>query len=383
MVLRLAVILLVFSVVVYAQDRSYGRSMVITRDGIVATSHVQASVAGAQILAKGGSAVDAAIAANAVLGVTEPMMNGIGGDLFAIYWDAKTGQALWLECERMGAAGTDARAPEGERRDPDADRGDRHGHGSRARWMAGRSCTSRFGKLPWQELFQPAIFFAEQGYAGAGTDSRFLGVTATRGLQTNAESQRVFLPGGKPPELGEIFRNPDLADALRLIAEQGASAFYKGEIAKAILETSQDLGGTMTADDLARIRAEWVEPISTTYRGWTVYELPPNGQGMAALEMLNIMEQSRRRRREGRTSPAELHKKIEAMKLAYADLQRYDADPRFAKVPVERPAFEGIRARARRADRSCKANCDVAPGAPARATRPISPWLIRTAISFR
>ena len=134
--------------------------------------------------------------------------------------------------------------------------------------------------------------------------------------------------------MGTIFRNPDLAKALRAIATDGSKAFYQGEIARAILSTSQGLGGTMSAEDLAQFAPEWVEPISTTYRGWTIYELPPNGQGMAALEMLNIME-TLPASADGPLSVTELHKKIEAMKLAYADLGQYNADPRFAKVPVK------------------------------------------------
>src|SRR5208283_2298298 len=153
-------------------------------------------------------------------------------------------------------------------------------------------------------------------------------------LKADPESARVFLAKGKAPAEGDLFRNPDLAKAYRLIAERGLDVFYKGEIADAILRTSQKLGGTMTAEDLASYSPEFVTPISVDYRGWRVYELPPNGQGMAALEMLNIMESSPASP-DGPLSVAELHKKIEAMKLAYADLGRYNADPRFAKIPVQ------------------------------------------------
>src|SRR4029077_8623686 len=145
---------------------------------------------------------------------------------------------------------------------------------------------------------------------------------------------RVYLPNGKAPEIGQIFTNPDLAKALQSLADDGASSFYNGKIAQAILATSHELGGTMAADDLAAFSPEWVDPVSSTYRGWTVYELPPNGQGMAALEMLNLME-TRPASPDGPSSASELHEKIEAMKLAYADLRRFNADPRFAKVPVK------------------------------------------------
>ncbi|MBV9087614.1 MAG: gamma-glutamyltransferase family protein, partial [Acidobacteriaceae bacterium] len=190
----------------------------------------------------------------------------------------------------------------------------------------------RFGRLPWQELFQYAIFYAEKGYPVPEVIQAYW-----RGwvesLAGDAESQRVFLPDGVTPTVGQLFKNSDVGKALRLIARDGAAAFYCGEIARAIVETSRAHGGTISAQDLAQFSSDWISPISSTYRGWTVYELPPNGQGMAALEMLNIMECSPPSA-DGPLSAAELHKRIEAMKLAYADLYRYNADPRFAKVPV-------------------------------------------------
>jgi len=360
MLIRLSIVVLVLTSAAYPQDRSHARSMVITRKGIVATSHVQASVAGAQILAKGGSAVDAAIAANAVLGVTEPMMNGIGGDLFAIYWDAKTSklyglnssgwapQGLTLEHLRqkgltqMPAFGIDAVTVPG----------------AVAGWNA---LHGRFGKLPWGDLFKPAIYYADHGYPVPELIHGFW--QAVDVISQDPEGRRVYLPDGKVPEVGQIFRNPDLATALRLLAKDGAAAFYKGDIAQAVLATSREFGGTMAADDLARFTPEWVDPISTTYRGWTVYELPPNGQGMAALEMLNIMETAAASA-EGSSSVGALHLKIEAMKLAYADLRRYNADPRFAKVPVRGLlSKEYAEERARLIDPT-KAKCEIAAGKP-------------------
>ena len=360
MLIRLSIVVLVLTSAAYPQDRSHARSMVITREGIVATSHVQASVAGAQILAKGGSAVDAAIAANAVLGVTEPMMNGIGGDLFAIYWDAKTSklyglnssgwapQGLTLEHLRqkgltqMPAFGIDAVTVPG----------------AVAGWNA---LHGRFGKLPWGDLFKPAIYYADHGYPVPELIHGFW--QAVDVISQDPEGRRVYLPDGKVPEVGQIFRNPDLATALRLLAKDGAAAFYKGDIAQAVLATSREFGGTMAADDLARFTPEWVDPISTTYRGWTVYELPPNGQGMAALEMLNIMETAAASA-EGSSSVGALHLKIEAMKLAYADLRRYNADPRFAKVPVRGLlSKEYAEERARLIDPT-KAKCEIAAGKP-------------------
>jgi gamma-glutamyltranspeptidase / glutathione hydrolase len=332
MALRLAAAVLLFTIVTQAQDRSHARSMVITRDGIVATTHVQASVAGAQILAKGGSAVDAAIAANAVLGVTEPMMNGIGGDLFAIYWDAKTGKLYGLNSSGWAPQGLtpERLRAKGAQSMPLAGIDAVTVPGAVAGWNA---LHERFGKLALKEILGPTIYYADHGYPVPELIHGFW-EGALEMISGDPESRRVYLPDGKVPAVGQIFHNPDLAKALRLIASQGASAFYKGEIAQAILATSHELGGTMVAADLAEFSPEWVDPISTTYRGWTIYELPPNGQGMAALEMLNIMETTPASP-DGPSGVSELHKKIEAMKLAYADLHRYDADPRFAKIPVK------------------------------------------------
>ena len=359
--IRIALAFVLLASSMSARDRSNARSMVVTRYGIVATSHVQASVAGAQILARGGSAVDAAIAANAVLGVTEPMMNGMGGDLFAIYWDAKTGKLYGLNAsgwaprgltiEHLQAKGATSMPLEGIDSVTVP--------GAVAGWHA---LHERFGRLMWKDLFQSAIFYAENGYPVPEIIASYWSDSA-EWISKDPEGRRVYLPNGKPPAVGQVFQNHDLANALRLVAQNGAAAFYQGEIAHGILSTSQSLGGTMAADDLAEFSPEWVEPISTTYRDWTVYELPPNGQGMAALEMLNIMETSPASP-EGPLSVAELHKKIEAMKLAYADLGRYNADPRFAKIPVKGMlSKEYARQRAQLIDPG-KANCEVAAGTP-------------------
>ncbi len=318
--------------------------MVITPYGIVATSQVQASQAGAEILARGGSAVDAAIAANASLGVMEPNMNGMGGDLFAIYWEANTGKlyglnasgwapkALTIEylkskgISEMPALGIDSVTV------PGAVEG----------W---NKLHQRFGRLPWKDIFSPAIFYAKNGFA----IPELMGaewVSEREKLKGDPESSRVFLVNDQSPQMGELFRNPDVAKALTLLANDGPQAYYSGEIAKAILATERELNGAMQADDLKEFSAEWVEPISTTYRGWKVYELPPNGQGMAALEMLNIMEQFPPAK-SGPLSAEEIHTRIEAMKLAYSDLARYNADTRFAKVPDRRNSLERLRAATR------------------------------------
>ena len=344
-----------------AQDRSYGRSMVITDRGIVATSQYLASQAGAQILARGGSAVDAAIAANAVLGVTEPMMNGMGGDLFLIYFDAKTGKLYGLNSSGWAPRGLSIEYLK------------QHGitsmpqHGINSVTVPGavegwNEAHQRFGRLPWKELFGPAIYYAEHGYPVPELVHSYW-VDSEKILQ-NDEARRVFLPNGKVPEVGQVFSNPDVAKALRLVADQGANAFYRGAIAQAILKTSAAAGGTMQADDLAQFKAEWVQPISIDYRGWRVYELPPNGQGMAALEMLNIMSNFRPDSA-GPQGVVELHKKIEAMKLAYSDLYRYNGDPRFVKIPVQGLISKSYAAERARLINPDKANCDVQAGAPA------------------
>jgi len=334
----LSCLLLVLGTLAFAQDRTNARSMVISPYGIVASSQVQASQAGAEILSHGGSAVDAAIATNAVLGVLEPDMNGMGGDLFAIYWDAKTGKLYGLNASGWAPKGLtiDYLKSKNLTEMPDAGIDTVTVPGAVEGW---NKLHARFGRMAWKDLFTPAIFYAESGFAVQEFIGMDWGVAARAKLKVDPETRRVFLVhhgsvNDEAPQMGEVFRNPDVAKALRLLAEGGPRVFYGGEIAKAILATSRATGGTMTADDLETFSAEWVEPISTTYRGWKVYELPPNGQGMAALEMLNILEQFPPAK-DGPLSTEELHKKIEAMKLAYADLARYNADPRFAKIPVD------------------------------------------------
>jgi gamma-glutamyltranspeptidase / glutathione hydrolase len=354
-------ILLAFPALLSAQDRDYGRSMVVTREGIVATSQYLASQAGARILAKGGSAVDAAIAANAVLGVTEPMMNGIGGDLFLIYYDARTGKLYGLNSSGWAPQELTIAflQQKGLTRMPV------HGiqsvtvPGCVAGWWAAHQ---RFGRLPWKDLFAPAIYYAQHGFAVPEIIDDFWRI-GQRTLMTTPEAQRVFLPGGRVPAVGQIFYSPDLAKALTLIADQGPEAFYRGAIAQAILQTSKRLGGTMQASDLSEFKPEWVQPISIGYRGWQVYEMPPNGQGLTALEMLNIMS-TFPADPAGPDSVAELHRKIEAMKLSYADLYRYVADPRFVRVPVEGLLSRNYAERRAALINPNMANCQPEAGTP-------------------
>ncbi len=359
---RIGVVFLTTVAMLPAQGRNYGRSMVMTQQGIVATSQTLASQAGAQILGRGGSAVDAAIAANAVLGVMEPMMDGLGGDLFVLFWDAETGKLTGLNASGPAPHGLSPEllAKAGFKEMPREGIHSVTVPGAVDGWAR---MHQRYGKLPWKDLFQAAIAYAESGFP---VPEVVQDVWAHEGnvklLQSHPESARTFLTEGKVPRVGELFRNPAMARAFRLIAEKGRDAFYKGEIASAILKTSERLGGTMTAEDLSSFSSEWVEPISVDYRGWRVFELPPNGQGMAALEMLNIMEVFPPSAG-GAFSAEELHKRIEAMKLAYSDLRRYDADPRFSDIPVGGLLSKKY-AKARAALIKPQANCDVPPGAP-------------------
>ena len=240
----------------FTQDRSYGRSMVSTPYGIVATSYVQASQAGVRVLEQGGSAVDAAIAANAVLSVEEPMMNGIGGDLFAIYWDAKAGKLYGLNASGWApqALTIEHLKAKGIKTMPLVGIDSVTVPGAVDGWT---KLHQRFGKLPWRDLFQPAIFYAEQGIPMPEMVHDYW-VQSSDGLEQNPETFRVFMPGGKEPAVGQIFRNPDLARALTSVADGGEEVFYKGAIAQAILKTSAELGGTMSAEDLSLYSSEWV-----------------------------------------------------------------------------------------------------------------------------
>jgi gamma-glutamyltranspeptidase/glutathione hydrolase len=337
--------------------------MVITRRGIVTTEQTLASQAGAQILARGGSAADAAIAANAAMGVMEPMMNGMGGDLFAIYWDTKSGKLAGVNASGWAP---EKLTPEllkqkGVMRMPSNGIFSVTVPGCVRGW---EELHRKFGRLPWAELFQPAIYYAKNGFP-VGEWNAVYWKLETEKLAADPNGKRVFLVSSAAPKLGQVFRNPQYARALELVAKEGPDTFYGGAIAQAILKTSNRLEGVMTADDLRDFRAEWVEPISTTYRGWTVYELPPNGQGMAALEMLNIMEKFPLPDY-GFFSAESFHIKMEAQKLSYADLRRYNADPKFARVPTS-----GIISKEYAAERAAtvdpkQAHCDVAPGDPNR-----------------
>jgi gamma-glutamyltranspeptidase / glutathione hydrolase len=346
---------------VQAQDRSQSRSMVISQNGIVAAESPLAAQAGVRILESGGNAVDAAIATNAMMGVVSPMMNGIGGDLFAIVYDAKANKLYGLNASGWApkALTIDALHKQGLREMPQ--------HGANAITVPGavegwQKLADKFGRKKLSADLAPAIQTATNGYPVTEWVAMYW-ASEVDYLRGDDEATRVYLPNDHPPKAGEVFRNPDLAWSLQQIADHGRDAYYKGEIAKRIVETIKRHGGVMAPQDLSEFSAEWVEPLSTTYRDWTVYELPPNGQGLAALLMLNIMETFPLGQKDyGFGSTKALHAMIEAKKLAYADLIKYIGDPRGQTLPVQT-----LLAKQRAAERAKlidpdHANCEVATG---------------------
>jgi len=344
-----------------AQDRAQARSMVISQYGIVAAESPLAAQAGVQILARGGHAVDAAVAANAVMGLVAPMSNGIGGDLFAIVYDAKSGKLYGLNASGWAPAKLDAKflLDKGIKQMPQRGIHAVTVPGAVEGWS---QLLAKFGRLKFDAVLAPAIHYAEQGFPVTEFVSD-VWARSERRAKEDPGLAKTYLPNGRAPKLGEIFHNPELAWTYKLIAAQGRDAFYSGEVAQKILDFSQKQGGLMTAADMAEFRAEWAEPISTTYRGWTVYEIPPNGQGIAALVMLNIME-NYPLGEYGHNSSRALHAMIEAKKLAYADMLRYVADQKFSRVPVAGMLSKDYaRERARQIDAG-KANCEVAAGKP-------------------
>ena len=348
-----------------AQDRTQGRSMVISRRGVVSAENPLAAQAGASVLAHGGNAMDAAIATNAVMGVVEPMMNGIGGDLFAIVYDAKSGKLYGLNASGWAPAGLSVEflKSKGIAKMPQKGIQSVTVPGAVDGWA---KLIARFGTKKFAELLAPAIYYSRQGFPVPEWDAAYWADEVDL-LKQDKNAAATYLVDGHAPRVGEIFRNPDLAHSLGAIASGGRDAYYRGESAKSIVALSGRLGGTMTLEDLADYSSEWVEPISTAYHGWTVYEIPPNGQGIAALEMLNIMEQFSLAQF-GHNSTDALHAMIEAKKLAYADMYRYVADPKFSQIPVQGMLSKEYAAKRAKLVDMAKANCDVLPGEPPLAT---------------
>jgi gamma-glutamyltranspeptidase/glutathione hydrolase len=344
-----------------AQDRSQSRSMVISRSGIVASESVLASQVGASILERGGNAIDAAVATNAMMGLVAPMNDGVGGDLFAIVYEAKTGKLYGLNSSGWAPAGL---TPEylkskGITAMPQNGIHSVTVPGAVDGWD---KLLATFGKMKFADVLAPAIAHAEEGFA-VGEVVGVFWKDSEKTLRTDDATAKTYLINGHIPAVGEIFKNPDLAWTYRQIAAKGRDAFYKGEIAQKILATFASHGGNMTAADLSGFNGEWVDPISTTYHGWTVYELPPNGQGIAALEMLNIME-TFPLAEYGHNSTRALHTMIEAKKLAYADMIRFDADPNFAKIPVDGLKSKEFAKKRAALITPSRANCHVDAGTP-------------------
>lgn len=345
----------------HGQDRSQTRSMVISRNGIVAAESPLAAQAGVRILEQGGNAVDAAIATNAMMGVVEPMMNGIGGDLFAIVYDAKANKLYGLNASGWAPKGLTIEYLEkqGIRSMPQQGVNSITVPGAVDGWQ---KLADKFGRKKLGEDLAAAIRAAQEGFPVPEWDAAYWALSVNY-LRTDEAATKAYLPEDRAPRVGEVFRNPDLAWSLGQIAQHGRDAFYKGEIARKILESMKRHGGPMVEPDLAEFSSEFVEPISTTYRDWTVYELPPNVQGLAALEMLNIMETFPLGQKDwGFASTNALHTTIEAKKLAYADLLRYIGDPRKQKLPVATLlSKEWAAQRAKQIDAD-HANCDVTAG---------------------
>ena len=331
-----ASLLLVFASGASAGDRITGkpfatRSEVIAQHGMVATSHPLVTQVGLDVLKAGGTAVDAAIAANAALGLMEPVSNGVGGDLFAIVWDAKT--------KKLYGYNGSGRSPKSLTLKWFRD----HGYaeipptgplpvsvpGTVDGWFA---LHDRFGKLPMKQLLSPAIRYARDGFPVTELIAHYWALSVPR-LSKFPGFTEQFTLAGKAPAKGEIWKNPNLANTLQAIADGGRDAFYKGRIARVIGDYFKANDGFLSYDDLAAHHGEWVEPISTNYRGYDVWELPPNDQGLAALEMLNVLE--------GYDfskipfgSAEHVHLFVEAKKLAFEDRAKFYADPDFAKAPI-------------------------------------------------
>lgn len=328
---------LMLTVPMVAGDRDEGsmfatRSVVHARNGMVAASHPLAVQIGLDVLKDGGTAVDAAIAVNAALGFLEPVACGIGGDLFALVWDAESEKLYGLNGSGRSplALTADMVPPEPDGTIPVYSPYAWSVPGTVDGWF---ELHGRFGKLPMARILAPAIQAAEEGEPVPQVIAAAWGRSA-RVFGDKPGFASTFLPGGKAPIVGEIFRNPGLARSYRLLAEKGRNAFYKGEIGRAVVAFSEKHGGFFSMKDFTSHRSEWVEPVSAGYRGATLWELPPNGQGIAALEMVNILKHFDLATM-GRGSAEFWHTLIEAKKLAYEDRARYYADPDFADVPVE------------------------------------------------
>lgn len=337
-----------------------GRSTVYAPRGAIATSQPLASAAGLEMLRRGGNAIDAAVAAAAVLNVVEPHMTGMGGDLFALLWSAEDGRLVGLNAS--GRAGADmtreALLAGGRDEIPLAGAEPITVPGALSGWAA---LVERYGALSLAEVLEPAIRLADEGFPVSPIIAEQWALEVEK-LQRDEGARATFLVGGaRAPRPGEWYRNPDLAATLRLIAERGPEVLYGGELGARIVDRVRELGGFLTLEDLAAHRPEWVEPMSVPFRGYRVWELPPNGQGIAALEMLRILEPFDLKALGHNTAPY-LHHLIEAKKLAFADLARFVGDPAHMDVPPARLLSDDFVAARRRALDPSRASEGADPG---------------------
>jgi gamma-glutamyltranspeptidase/glutathione hydrolase len=343
-------------------DPHQSRSVVLAKHGIVATSQPLAAETGLDVLKAGGNAADAAIAASAMIGLVEPMSCGIGGDLFAIYWDNKT--------QKLYGLNASGRSPNNLSRDEFLRLGYEQipTYGPLSWSVPG--CVSgwqelhdRFGSKTFDELLAPSIATAEEGFPVAEVIAGSWSGATTK-LKEWPDSAKTYLVGGtRAPKFGELFKNPRLADSYRKIASGGPEAFYQGDIAKTIVAFSEANGGFLSMKDFVEHESEWVEPVSTNYRGYDLWELPPNGQGIAALQILNTLEPFDIKSM-GLGSPEYLHLFVEATKLAFADRAKFYADPAFNNLPTSELISKEYAARqVKRIDLN-KAATDVPAGDP-------------------
>lgn len=333
----LTTIFLIFTVQLTAQDRITGqtfatRSEVIAQHGMACTSQPLATQAALDILKAGGNAIDAAIAANAVLGLVEPTGNGMGGDLFAIVWDAKT--------QKLYGLNASGRSPYDLNLQYFIDHGITKvpSHGPLSVSVPGCvdgwfELNKKFGKLPMTDILKPAITYASEGFPLTEVIAYYWN-SNSKVLEKYNGFKEIFMPNGKAPAKGEVFKNPYLAATLEKVAKGGRDAFYKGEIAQKIVDYVRAEGGFLSMRDFQDHHSDWIEPVSTNYRGYDVWELPPNGQGIAVLQILNVLENYDIKSM-GFGSTEYIHTFVEAKKLAFEDRAKFYADPEFNKLPIK------------------------------------------------
>jgi len=360
------IILLFIAMQLSAQDRVTGRafatrSEVIAQHGMVCTSQPLVTQIGIDILKLGGSAIDAAIACDAALGLMEPTGSGVGGDLFAIVWDAKTKKLYGLNAS--------GRSPKSLTKEILLSKGIKYIPSTGPLPVSVPGCVDgwfelnkKFGKLPMKQLLSPAIKYAKEGFPVSELIAYYMG-SNSRSLSQFPNIKETYMPNGNPPKKGEIFKNPFLANTLQKISDGGRDAFYKGDIAHTIDDFMKKNGGYLSYEDMASHKSEWVEPLSTNYRGYDVWELPPNSQGVAALQMLNMME-AYDVKSMGFGSADYVHLFVEAKKLAFEDRAKFYADPAFNQLPIKQLISKDYAAERRKLIDMSKSARRVMPGNP-------------------